>query len=210
MWFDESKKWLKHRWDSTVGDSHSNEEQATQKELTQLLSLFSKANNEDELVVYTDPLVTKEQKKRDKYISLLLEEYVSFYKSKTFHSKICRYIILIPCVLIIIAFSILSLVLSTRILNVGGNLNIQDVVAFITACISFISLIIGLLTIITKYFFPENDEQYVTTIVESIQRNDLENKKEYKADGKTTLSDIATAISDTRNTFRFCQGTRTR
>lgn len=191
MWFDESKKWLKHRWDSTVGDSHSNEEQATQKELTQLLSLFSKANNEDELVVYTDPLVTKEQKKRDKYISLLLEEYVSFYKSKTFHSKICRYIILIPCVLIIIAFSILLLVLSTRILNVGGNLNIQDVVAFITACISFISLIIGLLTIITKYFFPENDEQYVTTIVESIQRNDLENKREnarYKNLGQTQSS----------------------
>ena len=43
---------------------------------------------------------------------------------------------------------------------------------------SFISLVIGLLTIITKYFFPESDEQYITKIVETIQQNDLENKKE--------------------------------
>ncbi len=34
-------------------------------------------------------------------------------------------------------------------------------------------------------------------------RDDLENKKEYKADGKTTLSDIATAISDTRKPMFF-------
>lgn len=59
-----------------------------------------------------------------------------------------------------------------------NELKVQSLVAFVTACISFISLIIGLLTIITKYFFPENDEQYITTIVESIQKNDLENKRE--------------------------------
>lgn len=79
-----------------------------------------------------------------------------------------------------------------KVLNVDSELDIQDVVAFITACISFISLIIGLLTIITKYFFPENDEQYITTIVESIQKNDLENKREnarYKKDKQVPSSD---------------------
>ena len=82
--------------------------------------------------------------------------------------------------------------LSLKVLNVDSELDIQDVVAFITACISFISLIIGLLTIITKYFFPENDEQYITTIVESIQKNDLENKREnarYKKDKQVPSSD---------------------
>lgn len=59
-----------------------------------------------------------------------------------------------------------------------SDLNVTDLAAFITACISFISLIIGLLTIITKYFFPENGEQYITQIVELIQKNDLENKRE--------------------------------
>jgi len=140
-------------------------------------SLFSRAENEDELG-YKDPFVTKEQKRRDEDITTLLDQYVSFYECKVKHSKICRYIILIPCVAIIAAFSVLLIVLSLKVLNIDSDLKIQDLVAFITACISFISLIIGLLTIITKYFFPENDEQYITTIVESIQRNDLENKRE--------------------------------
>ena len=123
-------------------------------------SLFSRAENEDELG-YKDPFVTKEQKRRDEDITTLLDQYVSFYECKVKHSKICRYIILIPCVAIIAAFSVLLIVLSLKVLNIDSDLKIQDLVAFITACISFISLIIGLLTIITKYFFPENDEQYI-------------------------------------------------
>ena len=42
---------------------------------------------------------------------------------------------------------------------------------------------------ITKYFFPENDEQYITTIVETIQQNDLENKRE-NAKNSNTLEDL--------------------
>lgn len=168
----------------------------TQNEVNKFLkeSFFSKADTEDELG-YKDPFVTKEQKKRDEHITELLNEYVSCYASKVKHSKICRYIILIPCILIIIAFSILLIVLSVRLLRTDKNLNIQDLVAFITACVSFISLIIGLLTIITKYFFPENDEQYITTIVESIQRNDLDNKREnarYKYDDHEKLPEKIT------------------
>lgn len=159
----------------------------TQDDVNKFLSSssFSRAEIEDELGEYKDPFVTKEQKRRDEYITRLLDEYVSFYEGKVRHSKICRYIILIPCVAIIVALSILLIVLSLKVLSMDCDLKTQDLVAFITACISFISLIIGLLTIITKYFFPENDEQYITTIVESIQRNDLKNKREnarYKND----------------------------
>lgn len=39
-------------------------------------------------------------------------------------------------------------------------------------------MIIGILTIIAKYVFPEKEEEYITRIVEIIQNNDLENKKE--------------------------------
>lgn len=80
--------------------------------------------------------------------------------------------------MIISVFSGLLVVLSLKVLNTDSEIQVQEVVAFVTACISFISLIISLLTIITKYFFPENDEQYITTIVEAIQKNDLENKRE--------------------------------
>ena len=144
---------------------------------------FTKAENESELN-YKDPFITKEQRKRDELITELLEEYVLFYKSKVKHSKICRYIILIPCVIIILAFSSLLAFLSWNVMDMNTPLRIQEVVAFITACVSFISLIISLLTIITKYFFPENDERYITTIVESIQKNDLENKRENARNNK--------------------------
>ena len=135
-------------------------------------------------ILAPDPFITKEQRKRDELITELLEEYVLFYKSKVKHSRICRYIILIPCVIIILAFSSLLAFLSWNVMDMNTPLRIQEVVAFITACVSFISLIISLLTIITKYFFPENDEQYITTIVESIQKNDLENKRENARNNK--------------------------
>ena len=48
----------------------------------------------------------------------------------------------------------------------------------IAVCITFLSSVIGILTIITKYVFPEKEEEYITRIVEIIQTNDLENKRE--------------------------------
>ncbi len=127
---------------------------------------------------YHDQFATAEQKERDHQITQLLTQYVSFYKSKVFHSTICRYVILIPCMLIVSIFAGLLFYLSLHILKLQKTLYLSDIIAFVTACVSFISLIIGLLTIITKYFFPENDEQYVAAIVESIQKNDLKNKRE--------------------------------
>ena len=138
---------------------------------------FSAADNENELS-YKDPFVTVQQKQRDEKVTKLLSQYVTFYENKVSHSTTCRYLILIPCMVIIVGFAGLLLYLAFRLLNEENAVPVTDLVAFITACISFISLIIGLLTIITKYFFPENDEQYITQIVESIQRNDLENKRE--------------------------------
>lgn len=127
---------------------------------------------------YQDPFATEQQLARDKQITLLLTEYVCSYKKKVKHSTICRYLILCPCIVIVCIFAGLLISFSCKIVNAPDTIQVADLVAFITACISFISLIIGLLTIITKYFFPENDEQYITAIVESIQKNDLENKRE--------------------------------
>lgn len=138
---------------------------------------FSSVANEKELG-FQDPFVTQEQMKRDAEITKLLEAYVKAYQKKVWHSSICRYMILIPCILVIVALAGVLGYFTISIFALDACLYIEDVVAFVTACISFVSLIIGLLTIITKYFFPENDEQYITKIVEAIQKNDLENKKE--------------------------------
>lgn len=48
---------------------------------------FLKADNESELD-YKDRFVTKEQRTRDHYITELLNQYVSFYKSKVTHVKV--------------------------------------------------------------------------------------------------------------------------
>lgn len=115
---------------------------------------------------------------RDKKITELLTQYVEFYNRKVKHSTACRYLILIPCIIIICAFAGLLIHFALLVGDPENPIKLTDLVAFITACVSFISLIIGFLNIITKYFFPENDEQYIAAIVESIQSNDLENKRE--------------------------------
>ena len=139
---------------------------------------YGTPDSEVELGSFNDPFVTEEQKLRDSEITKLLKEYVSWYQSKVRNSKICRYLILIPCILIVIGFAILLGYFGCCISTADEAVSVEDLTAFITACISFISLIISILVIITKYFFPENDEQYITKIVESIQKNDLDNKRE--------------------------------
>lgn len=142
-------------------------------------NLSFSAATDDESLGYQDPFVTEQQMDRDKLVTELLAEYVRFYEKKVKHSTVCRYVILIPCVLIICVFSVMLLFFAAQMLGPSqSGVQGSDLAAFITACVSFISLIIGLLTVITKYFFPENDEQYITTIVEAIQKNDLENKRE--------------------------------
>lgn len=138
---------------------------------------FSAAENDTELTTYKDKYVTEQQQLRDKEVTNLLQAYVNSYKEKVAKTQTYQNIILIPCIVIISIFSILLIAFSFMITR-KSDLNVTDLAAFITACISFISLIIGLLTIITKYFFPENGEQYITQIVELIQKNDLENKRE--------------------------------
>ena len=54
---------------------------------------------------------------------------------------------------------------------------IGNVAKLISVCVTFLTLIVGIMTIITKYVFPENEEEYITRIVEIIQNNDLEHKK---------------------------------
>lgn len=48
----------------------------------------------------------------------------------------------------------------------------------ITTLVSLVVSILELVHIITKYCFPENDEEYIVQIVNSIQDNDLAKIKE--------------------------------
>ena len=141
--------------------------------------LYSHDKREEDLTLeFQDALVTAQQKHRDRLVTDLLAAYVESYKTKVKQGKRSRFFILTTCLLVIVFAIVVLSWLSYYVLCVNSIMDISELIAFVTVCISFISLIIGLLTIITKYFFPENDEQYITKIVEVIQNNDLENKRE--------------------------------
>lgn len=167
--------------ENRVRSDENNEETALYKEIASFMGTvsFRETKNASDLESgYRDLYVTQEQKKRDKQITELLTQYVQCYKNKAKQTRFYRRLIIIPSIVIIVAFAAVLIYFACKIANFGTALDVSNLAAFITSCVSFVSLVIGLLKIITKYFFPENDEQYITTIVESIQKNDLENKRE--------------------------------
>ena len=139
---------------------------------------FSATENDTELTTYKDKYVTEQQQLRDKEVTNLLQAYVNSYKEKVAKTQTYQNIILIPCIVIISIFSILLIVPCGLFISLSPSSDTTFITVVFIFSFSFISLIIGLLTIITKYFFPENGEQYITQIVELIQKNDSENKRE--------------------------------
>lgn len=109
-------------------------------------------------------------------ITDLLEAYVSAYEYKMERNRDYRSTILWTCVTIIVLFAVVLALLPFQVIE--GGMDVSELTAFMTASVSFLTLVVGVLHIVTKYVFPENDEEYITRIVESIQKNDLENRKE--------------------------------
>lgn len=149
---------------------------------------FNNTRQENNLP-FEDKYTAEEQKQRDTEVTRLLAAYVKTYEKKTERNTLKQDILFYSCLAIIgiftIVFVVAIIVAFLRITSVSYT----GLATIITASVSFIALVIGLLTIITKYFFPENDEQYITKIVETIQQNDLENKKE-NAKNSNTLEDF--------------------
>lgn len=75
---------------------------------------------------------------------------------------------------VFIVGSIVSLVFLTYRISFFSNefSDLNSVIGFVTAFVGFAGLVFGMATIITKFAFPENDEQYITDIVKAIQEND--------------------------------------
>lgn len=132
----------------------------------------------DTVSAFNDKYTTEEQKHRDTEVTKLLVAYVKTYENKIERNSHKQDILFYTCLAIIDVFAIIFIAAIVAAFLRITSVSYTGLATIITASVSFISLVIGLLTIITKYFFPENDEQYITKIVETIQQNDLENKKE--------------------------------
>ncbi|MBO5088914.1 MAG: hypothetical protein J6C01_09585 [Lachnospiraceae bacterium] len=159
---------------------------------------IKKVNSDDEMNdAYVDSFTTKEQRLRDKKVTELLELYVSGYKYKNNSNKWYKGILLGVSCLILLAFSIVFMVLMFK-MDFDNDVKVASVVQLISICVTFLTLIVGILTIITKYVFPENEEEYITRIVEIIQNNDLENKKENIRAQLKNLEDSVDSPSDVK------------
>ena len=127
---------------------------------------------------YKDEYTTRQQRLRDRKVTELLDAYVDGYKDKIKMNKKYKGIIFYGCCGILVAFSLALVAAVVLTVIFHKNISVADVCQLISICITFITLIIGILTIIVKYVFPEKEEEYITKIVQLIQKNDLANKKE--------------------------------
>ncbi|MCU6698529.1 hypothetical protein [Laedolimicola ammoniilytica] len=152
------------------------------KNISQILNsvnFIQEVNNDQEMGrEYIDEYTTKQQRLRDEKITELLTHYVEAYQFKIKSNKWYKGILLGICILILLTFCIVFVILMFRICITKNEMSAGNVAKLISVCVTFLTLIVGIMTIITKYVFPENEEEYITRIVEIIQNNDLEHKKE--------------------------------
>ena len=155
------------------------------------LTFFQPVDNDNDInKAYVDTYATRQQKSRDRKITELLSIYVKTYDYKSKSNKWYKGILFFICIGILVAFCISFVVFVSNVDFNGETSSVADVIQLISVCITFLGLIVGLLQTITKYVFPENEEEYITRIVELIQNNDLENKKEnIKVQRKESISE---------------------
>ena len=120
---------------------------------------------------------TREQRKRDCEITELLKTYVISYKNKVdfVFSQRKRVVNCLLVVLLFVSLAISQLVI--HILFAGDEVTTANVIQIIAALGSCVGVVIGLLKVMMEYIFARDDEKYITDIVSSIQKNDLENKR---------------------------------
>ena len=127
---------------------------------------------------YIDEYTTKEQQERDKSISELLALYVKAYRYKNQSNKVYKIILFAVCILSVALFGVVLAYLMIYLNGSCEETTVESIIQLVTVSVTFVTLIVSILKIITKYVFPVNDEEYITRIVELIQNNDLKNKQE--------------------------------
>lgn len=151
----------------------------TLKLILNSVDYIQKVNNDKEMSnAFIDSYVTKQQMLRDKKVTELLESYVDEYKYKNKSNRWYKGILVGFSLSILLAFSVVFIILICRLNSFSVKGSSAQLAEIISVCVTFLALIVGILNIIAKYVFPENEEEYITRIVEIIQKNDLENKKE--------------------------------
>lgn len=125
-----------------------------------------------------DYFLDEEARIRSRHITTILEQYAFAYTTKAKFQNFYRKVLFWGCSSIVVLFCIAIIAVVVVALCNLSSLDLSGAISIITPAISLVVAILELVRIITKYCFPENDEQYIVDIVTSIQTNDLEKYKE--------------------------------
>ena len=134
---------------------------------------------------FKDEFQTEQQKRRDEEVTELLEKYVKAYENKTSAQKKYRAIIFWGSSIIIALFSIALLAIAIITIARIGDIKVTDVIALVTALVSFVTSILALTTIITKFCFPEDEESmrlYSSKIQYYEKSKELDNENQISQD----------------------------
>lgn len=125
-----------------------------------------------------DNFQVEQRKLRTLHITSILQYYKDNYNDKITFQKRYRKILFWGCSTVIAAFSVSVIAITGFAILHHSDLDLSGVAAVITTALSFIFAIIKLMEVITKYCFPENDDEYILKMIQEIQENDLANVKE--------------------------------
>lgn len=125
-----------------------------------------------------DNFQIEQRKLRTLHITSILQYYKDNYNDKVTFQKFYRKILFWGCSAVIIAFSVAVIAIPGFVIWHHSDLDLAGVAAVITTALSFVFAIIKLMEVITKYCFPENDDEYILKMIQEIQENDLANVKE--------------------------------
>lgn len=126
----------------------------------------------------SDKYQLEEQKNRSRSISTILHHYEQSYSSKASFQRSYRKLLFWGASIIVLLFVLAILFVLIYAMLHSDSLEIAGVATIVTTIVSLVISILELVRIIIKYCFPENDDEYIVRIVETIQMNDLEKTKE--------------------------------
>lgn len=122
----------------------------------------------------------RQRQQRDQFITELLGLYKENYKNKVHKVSIYKNILFGVCIIGIGLLFISVLTISMKYVFFKDTY--VDIVGLLTTLISSSGLLLGLLTIITKYSFPEKEEDAILEMVKAIQNSDHMQQSENNID----------------------------
>ncbi len=125
----------------------------------------------------TDSYYDEHLRRHSQSISNILRDYEFSYRNKVAFQIIYRKILFWGCSLLISAFTSAVICLLRYGVIQANMLKLESTAAIIASLVSLIVSILQLVHTITKYCFPEKDDEYILKIVDSIQKNDLERSR---------------------------------